>query len=318
MKKNASDYIIALTVIACSLVLLGALTYALGGWKPAGSGRTLEVDFIDVTGVKLHSEVRYAGAPAGQVTNIRLLSEEERNALPDVQRKNAVRVSLALNRELPALPQDVVVAISSDTLLSDKFVALTGGSVEAPRLADGALLQGRSGGSIDELINSLGPFLKNAENAIAGIEPLFAKTGEAVDAVKLGVNDVLPKVSAVAASLQMTSSSADALLKRADKLIEDNAGEVKADLVELRTSLAKMQETFKSATTLLSRTDKHLDARMQELGVILQNLKVVSTHAKAFTQAIGERPNRVIFGSKVQPLTPEAVILRTSRPVPAR
>ena len=151
MKKNASDYFVALSVIACSLVLLGALTYALGGWKPASHGRTLELDFADVTGVKLHSEVRYAGAPAGTVAAIRLLTEKERSALPPEKRRNVVRVSVALDEKLAPLPGDVAVSISSDTLLSDKFIALSGGSPDAPRLANAAVLQGQSGGSIDEL-----------------------------------------------------------------------------------------------------------------------------------------------------------------------
>ncbi len=318
MKKNASDYFVALSVIACSVVLLGALTYALGGWKPASIGRTLEIDYADVTGVKLHSEVRYAGAPAGTVTNIRLLSDDERKGLPKDKRANAVRVSVQLIEKLAPLPGDVAVGISADTLLSDKFIALSGGSPDAPQLANGALLQGQSGGSIDELINSVGPFLKNAESAIAGLEPLLKKTGDAVDAVKTGVNDVLPRVSSVADSLKQTAVSADSLLKRADELIASNEGPIKTDLVELRTTLTTLQGTMKTANAVLGHTDKNLDARMQELGVVLQNLKVVTTNAKAFTQAIGEKPNRLIFSGKPQPLTPENEILRTTRPVPAR
>ena len=317
MKKNASDYFVALAVVACSLVLLGALTYALGGWKPPSRGRTLEVDFSDVTGVKPHTEVRYAGAPAGSVTAIRLLTESERNALPSDKLRNAVRVSVALDEKLPALPADVSAGISSDTLLSDKFIALTGGSPGAARLADGAQLQGHGGGSIDELINSVGPFLEKTEAAISGIEPLLMKTSEAVDAVKTGVSDILPKVGMVAEELKTTATSADALLKHADKMIADNEGPLKADLVELRTTLGRVQDTMKSATALLNRTDKNLDARMAELGVVLQNLKVVSTHAKAFTQAIGEKPNRVIFSGKPQSLPSEESILRSSRPVAA-
>ena len=318
MKKNASDYFVALSVIACSLVLLGALTYALGGWKPASKGHTLDIDYADVTGVKLHSEVRYAGAPAGTVTDIRLLTEEERKALPPEKRRNAVRVSVQLDEKLAPLPADVAVSISSDTLLSDKFIALSGGSPDAPRLANAAVLQGQSGASIDDLLNSLGPFLKNAEAAIAGLEPLLKKTGEAVEAVKAGVNDVLPKVGEVAAMLKQTSASADTLLKHADAMIAEVEGPLKTDLVELRTTLTTTQGTLKTASNFLTRTDKNLDARMQELGVVLQNLKVVSTNAKAFTQAIGEKPNRLIFSGKAKPLTPEPVILRTTRPVPAR
>ncbi len=318
MKKNASDYFVALSVIACSIMLLGALTYALGGWKPASKGRTLEVDFADVTGVKLHSEVRYAGAPAGSVSAIRLLGEQERIALPADKRRNAVRVSVQLADDLAALPGDVAVSISSDTMLSDKFIALSGGSADAPRLADRALLQGRGGGNIDELINSIGPFLEKAQDAIAAIEPLLKKTSEAVDAVKMGVNDILPKVGEVAISLKQTSASADSLLKHADEMIAEVKGPLKTDLVELRTTLARMQDAMKSANSLINRTDKNLDMRMTELGVILQNLKVVSTHAKAFAQAIGEKPNRVIFSGKAQPLPSEESIIRSSRPVPVR
>ncbi len=317
MKKNASDYFVALSVIICSLVLLGTLTYALGGWKPASKGRTLRIDFADVTGVKLHSEVRYAGAPAGTVTDVRLLTEDERNALPPEKRRNTVRVFATLADKLAPLPGDVTVSISSDTLLSDKFIALSGGSADAPRLADGTELQGHGGGNIDELINSVGPFLEKAQETIAAIEPLLKKTSEAVDAVKMGVNDILPKVGEVATSLKQTTASADTLLQHADKMIAEIEGPLKTDLVEMRTTLARTQDTMKSATSMLNHTDKNLDARMSELGVVLQNLKVVSTHAKAFATAIGEKPNRVIFSGKAQELPSEESILRSSRPVKA-
>jgi ABC-type transporter Mla subunit MlaD len=166
MKKNASDYLVAISVIVCSLVLLAALTYALGGWRPSNRGHTLEVDFVDVTGVKLHSDVRYAGAHAGTVTNIRHLTDEERAALPAEKRRNAVRVTLSLEEKLVPLPGDILVGISSDTMLSDKFVALTGGSPDAPRLADGTLLQGRSGGGLDDLINAVGPFSRKRRRSL--------------------------------------------------------------------------------------------------------------------------------------------------------
>lgn len=306
MKKNLSDYLVALTVMACSLVLLGALTYALGGWKAKGSGRTLEADFVDVTGIKLHTEVRYAGAPAGSVTAIRHLSEQERRALPEDRRKNAVRVSMELHDQLPQLPDDVQVTISSDTLLSDKFIALSGGSPEAPRLANASLLQGHSGGSIDDLVNAVGPFLEKAEGAIAGIEPLLKKTNETVASIKSGVDDVMPRLGAVADAAKQTALSADGLMKRADRLIADAEGPVKADLVELRATLEKMQETLKSANSLLARSDKNLDGRMREMSEVLQNLKVASSNAKVFTQAIAEKPNRLLFSGSPKPLPGEA------------
>ena len=79
MKRNLSDYIVALSVIACSVVLLAALTMALSGFRLKKPSRTLQIDYEDVTGIKLHSEVRYAGAPAGRVIAMRHLSGEQRS-----------------------------------------------------------------------------------------------------------------------------------------------------------------------------------------------------------------------------------------------
>jgi hypothetical protein len=49
----------------------------------------------------------------------------------------------------------------------------------------------------------------------------------------------------------------------------------------------------------------------------LLNLKVVTTHAKAITEALGEKPNRLIFSGKAKTLTPEAEILKSQKPMPA-
>src|SRR5207249_10991379 len=105
MKRNFSDYIVALSVIACSVVLLAALTIALSGFRLKKPNRTLQIDFEDVTGIKLHSEVRYAGAAAGRVIAIKHLSREERET--SANKRNAVRVTVSLADKIPPLPVDV-------------------------------------------------------------------------------------------------------------------------------------------------------------------------------------------------------------------
>lgn len=317
MKRNLSDYLIALGVIACSAVLLGALAYALGGRAPRAT-RTLEIDFTDVTGVRLHSELRYAGAPAGSISKIRLLTNEERSASADGVRWNAVRVSVDLFDGVPEIPSDAVASISSDTLLSEKFIALSAGTPQAPKLASGALLQGRSAASIDDLLGSVQPLVKSLPEILASIKPLADKTGETLDSLKEGIDDALPKIGKVADNAQSALITAQTLLKRADKLIEDNEAGVSANLDELKTTLTKLQDVLKSTDRMIGSTDKQLSARMKELGVILQNLKVATTQAKAFTETIGQRPHRLIFGGKPATLTPEGEILRSEKPLPAR
>jgi hypothetical protein len=48
------------------------------------------------------------------------------------------------------------------------------------------------------------------------------------------------------------------------------------------------------------------------------NLKVVSTHAKALTETIAEKPSRIIFSGKGNKLTPESEILKSKEPLPAK
>lgn len=322
MKKNLSDYFVAFAVIACSLVLLGALTFALSGRRAKANERILEIDYPDVTGIKLHSDVRYAGAAAGTVTNIRLLTFAERETAPTAeQKKNAVRITVTLLKEVPPLPGDVRASLSSETLLSEKFVALSAGSPGVPKLAAGTILQGHSGGGLDGLFEVIGPvaeslpsLVKTVEEMLKGMQPLITKAGDAVDGVK---NELVPKISRLTDGLKITAETADLTLKRIDAVITNVEAPLQADLLELKSALVKMQDTMGSANALLSRTDKSLDANMQDLAVVLQNLKVVSTHAKALTQTVGEQPHRLIFGGKPKKLTSEQEILRSKKPLPA-
>ena len=324
MKKNFSDYLIALSVIACSIVLLVALTYALSGRRANKSDRVVEIDYPDVTGIKLHSQVRYAGAMAGSVTHIRLLTFEEREAAPTAQqKKNAVRITVTLLKDVPPIPSDSKASLAAETLLSEKFVAFSAGSPEAPKLANGAVIQGNSGGGLDGLFETVGTLadslpslLKTAEDLLHGIDPLLKKTSEAVDTVKVGVNEIVPRTTALLENLKATSTSADTALKRVDKLVDNVQGPIKTDLEELKEALVKMQQALGSANQLIGRTDKNLDNRMQELGIVLQNLKVATTYAKALTQALGERPNRLIFSGKPQKLYGEDDIVRSPKPLP--
>lgn len=325
MKKNFSDSFVALAVIACSVVLCGAMIHAFSGWGKGTSGRTYEIDFPDVTGVRLHSQVRYAGAPAGSVVGVRLLSAEERAAAPEEQRRNAVRVTVELAESVPAIPDDAKITLSSDTLLSEKFVGFSAGSATAPKLADGAVLQGAGSSGLDgvaekisALVDALNPLLQAVETTLKQFDPLLAKTGEAVDTLQEGMAEALPRISKLADSLTLTAASADTALKRIDQLIAEAEGPFKTDLEKLKDALEQMKDTLGSADRFLTHTDKSIDARMAELSVVLDNLKVASTYAKSAMRTLGEHPHRLIFGTKAHPLPSEAEILQTKKPIPVK
>jgi ABC-type transporter Mla subunit MlaD len=298
MKRNFSDYLVALSVIICSAVLLAALTIALTGFRFQKPSRTLQIDFEDVTGVKLHSEVRYAGAPAGRVIAVKHLSSEQRSS--GANKRNAVRVTVSLLDEIPPLPADVIATLSSDTMLSPMFVALSAGTPGGNTLANNSIIEGHPAAGIAQLLSAAGPLIDNANKLIDSLSATAGNLNTTVTSVRTQLDDFMPKISPVLDTAKTDLEELQRIIKGLDE-VEKNANAV-----------------FDTAGKFVGDTDKRLQDQLKELHVILLNLKVVSTHAKALTQELAEKPSRLIFSGKTEKLTPESEILKSKEPVPAK
>ena len=291
MKRNLSDYIVAISVIACSVVLLGALTFALTGFRLEKATRTLQIKYEDVTGVKIHSEVRYAGAPAGRVIAMRHLTAEERSK--STNKKDAVVITIELNADVPPLPADITATLSADSLLAPKFVALSAGTPGGKTLANNSAIEGHPAYGIEQITAAAGPLFENANK-------LLDNLNLTVTDLKGDLGDFMPKLGPIADSLKIDLDNLQNVVKNLD-------------------SVAKGADTFLgTAGTFISTTDKSLQDQMKELHVILLNLKVATTHAKALVESLAEKPNRVIFSGKAAKLTPEEEIIKSSKPMPAK
>ena len=298
MKRNLSDYLVALSVILCSAVLLAALTVALSGYRLKKPTRTLQIDYEDVTGVKVHSEVRYAGAPAGRVIGMRHLNPEQRESASN--KRNAVRVTVSLDDNVPPLPADIVATLSADTLLAPKFVALSAGTPGAGLLENNATIEGHPSYGIEQITAAAGPLFENANSLLDKLSATVSNVDTTVTSVRTGLEQFLPKFAPLLDSAKTDVDELHHVILGLDT-VEKNANTV-----------------FDTAGKFLGTTDKQLQDQMRELRVILLNLKVVSTHAKAITEALGEKPNRLIFSGKSKTLTPEAEIIKSQKPLPAR
>jgi ABC-type transporter Mla subunit MlaD len=278
-----------LFVIACSIVLLAALTFALSGYRLKKPTRILQINYEDVTGIKVNSEVRYAGAPAGRVIAMRQLRAQEREALPN--KKDAVRVTVGLNEGVPPLPTDITATLSSDTLLSPKFVALSAGTPGGETLADNAAIEGHPAYGIEQITAAAGPLFENANK-------LLNDLSVTVTGLKKDLDQFTPKLGPLADSLKLDVDNLQNVVTNLDNLTKG------ADAV------------LGTADRFIKTTDKQLEEQLKQLHVTLLNLKVLTTHAKVLVDELAQRPNRVIFGGKPPNLTPEAEILKSSKPVP--
>src|SRR5213079_2683815 len=193
MKRNFSDYIVALSVILTSMVLLAALTIALSGYRLKKPTRTLQINYEDVTGIKVHSELRYAGAPAGRVIAMRHLTAKERESSPN--KRDAVQVTVSLDDAIPPLPADVVATLSSDTLLAPKFVALSAGTPGGNALANNAAIEGHPAYGIEQITAAAGPLFENANK-------LLDNLNVTVTGLKKDLDQFTPKLGPLADSLK--------------------------------------------------------------------------------------------------------------------
>jgi ABC-type transporter Mla subunit MlaD len=291
MKRNLSDYLVALSVIACSLVLLAALTFALSGYRLKKPKRTLQIHYEDVTGIKVNSEVRYAGASAGRVIAMRHLTAKEREASPN--KKDAVCVTVSLDDGIPPLPADVIATLSSDTMLAPKFVALSAGTPGGETLANNAAIEGHPAYGLEQITAAAGPLFENANK-------LLDNLNGTVTGLKGNLDDFMPKLGPLADSLKMDLDNLQNVITNLDGVAKG------ADKV------------FGTADAFISATDRQLQEQLKQLHVVLLNLKVVTTHAKALVESLAEKPNRIIFSGKPAKLTPESEILKSNRALPAK
>ena len=291
MKRTLSDYLVALFVIVCSIVLLAALTFALSGYHLKKPTRTLQINYEDVTGVKINSEVRYAGGPAGRVIAMRHLTAKEREASPN--KKDAVRVTVSLDEGIPPLPMDVTATLSSDSMLSPKFVALSAGTPGGQTLANNAEIEGHPSYGLEQITAAAGPLFDNANK-------LLDNLNVTVTGLKKDLEQFTPKLGPIADSIKTDVDNLQNVLKNVEGMAKD------ADKV------------FGTADIFVKSTDKQLQEQLKQLHVTLLNLKVVSTYAKELVETLAQKPNRIIFSGKPATLTPESEILKSSKPLPAR
>ena len=312
--KNLSEVVLTVTVVLCSGLLLGTMTYALGRlhwWK---SGRTLQIEARDATGVKLRSIVRYAGVPAGTVSDIRYPTPQEKQHALDPN--NLVRVVVALDSGTPPLGTDVTARLESESLLGEQFIALVPGSPSAGQLPDNAVIQGLAPTGFDELANS-------AQATLGTVNEVLGKLNS-------DYPSLMPRLIALLSQANLAATNATlALAHLNDLFVKVNADyriiiPKLEDLLDTgKTAVVSVNQTVQDVGALANHADQmvltnqaNLAQLIANLRVTAQNLKVVTTYLKAATATLGSKPSRLIWGFGETKLPSEQEILQSSQPVP--
>jgi len=328
MLKKSNDWAIALSAVVCSAVLLVALAFGVRGQTVVPHARRLCVLFPDITGIKVSSEVKYAGAVAGTVSAIRILPPEERSRLAP----NLIEVTLSISPKVPPLPNDVTVSIASDTLLSDKFILINGGTPSAPPIAAGTPLRGIPPTTFDQVARDVDSALNDLRRALGGgsvpgAGNLMEKADKLLGEASSTLSDLHPVVGeirslvadtrTVLVEARVAVADAKSAASGAGSLIADNRERIQRSLQHFEKASESIESLSLRSDALVRRSEGTLTRSLADLEVSLENLKVTSTYSKILLRELARRPSRILWGfGKPQPLPSEQEILNSRQPVP--
>jgi ABC-type transporter Mla subunit MlaD len=261
--------ITAIIFFIAAIVMLGALSFAIGKWSWGNNGYELIIKYPNATGITPNSEVKYAGAHAGRVKQVRLIPREDQTKDPGTSLFNCVEVVVEVDNKLE-IGKDVAATIKQDGFgISAKYVLLTPGpDPHSPALVDGDIVQGEMPFDLSDLIQPAGDAMEQAKAMLTKLQPVMDRL------------DVLS---------QKMETDLPPLMNHADKFLQDG------DSVIGNFNTPEGRE--------------RLNAMLDSLRVSTENLKVVSTNAKALTATLAEKPWRVFWGGPtVKPPSEDAVL----------
>jgi ABC-type transporter Mla subunit MlaD len=272
MQENRINATIAITTLVAAVLMAAALSFAIGKWSWGQTGYQLVIKFPNATGITPNSEVKYAGAHAGRVKEVRLIPREGQTQDPTTKMFNCVEVVVEVDRKIE-IGDDVAATIKQDGFgISAKYVLLTPGpNHDSKALADGAVVQGEMPFDLSDLIQPAGDALEQAKSLVTQLQPMVTR----LDALSQKMETALPP-----------------LMDHADKFLNDGD----AMLANFDTPAGR----------------KRLNDMLDGLRVSTENLKVVSTNAKALTATLAEKPWRVFWGGSTIKPPPEDAVLKSN------
>ncbi len=159
-----------LLLFAASILLLGERGRYFAAQHP------LKAFFTNVAGLHEGATVRLAGVAVGRVTGIRLPSPPEHRVL--------VELNVA-GGAIENIRRDSVARIETVGFLGDKFIEISVGSPQEPRLPDGATLPVEESAGLSALVGQGRRVLGHAERIGTSLESILAtfeetRTAEAI------------------------------------------------------------------------------------------------------------------------------------------
>jgi phospholipid/cholesterol/gamma-HCH transport system substrate-binding protein len=235
--------------IGLAIFILGIFT--LGGQRKSFvKSFTLNVVFSDIQGLKTGNNVWYSGVKVGTIKKIQFYGKSE------------VQVTLSVEEEAHKyIHKDATASISSDGLIGNKIIVISGGNPKYPFIEDGDRLQVSTTLSTDDIMKTFQVNNKNLVDITGDFKTLARGLVEGKGSAGALLSDekIANNFRAIVSNLERTTASTSRMAREldqfsntlntkgglADKLLTDTAV-----FAQLQRSVNELQKTARSAAEM--------------------------------------------------------------------
>lgn len=178
--------------VLLAIVILLVMTFIVGGWLKGGANEW-KVRFGYLNGLADSAPVYYAGREVGKVAKIEIIQGEPRPVLVTVKVSPAAHIR-----------KDSIAYIDTLGMMGEKFVELSLGSMEAPAMEKGTVIEGVDpipmhvlirkmnllADQVDVMVKNLNPLLETTNNIVTGNQEAISKSIANLHQVTANIRDM--------------------------------------------------------------------------------------------------------------------------------
>jgi phospholipid/cholesterol/gamma-HCH transport system substrate-binding protein len=296
MDNKINHALVGLLVIILSLALVASTLWLSVGTDKKNYQTYQAFIKESVSGLNWKAPVKYRGVEVGYVRDITLIAD----------RPHEVRVLLDIQQGVP-LKQDTLVVLSTQGLTGLAYIELTGGTLTAP-------LPIRQPGQHYPELTTKPSLLVRLDTAISNLliqlENVSAKANDLLKSFNPATS------SDLFANINQLSRSITALLSEQNVAAVTNtlhnldliSTSLTARTPQLESGLANIEKTASQLGLALTESSRDMNyfthQVLPEINSSLQELHVLSTTLRNFTQELERNPNMLLFGKSEPPLGP--------------
>jgi phospholipid/cholesterol/gamma-HCH transport system substrate-binding protein len=284
--------------IFLGLLIFIVAIFTLGGQRKAFvKSIALNVVFDDIQGLKTGNNVWYSGVKIGTIKKIQFYGNSQ------------VQVTVSIEEEAHKyIHKDAKASISSDGLIGNKIIVITGGNPKYPFVEDGDRLQVQGTLSTDDIMKTFQVNNKNLVDITSDFKVLSRNLVEGKGAAGALLTDeaIAGNFKTIVSNLQRTTASTDRMAREldafsrklntkgglADKMLTDTAV-----FAGLQASVAELQKTASSAAVLtenLNKASSKLNQTDNAVGLLLNDqqtadqVRAIMINLKTSSQKLDE------------------------------